>query len=563
MKTETKVDRGVFTDSVGVGSMTNDQRDAIGSPTKGTLILNTDTELLNYHDGTQWQFVGSSAPVAAGIDFIQQTARIDQNATLTGGSTLTSAFTSTSGSGVFNYSSGTYTMLRDADVFLSFSLQGGSDVQASIKVNGAGVAYDYTNINGTVGSVSWSSHLAIGDTFSFFNSGAQSSPSQHTSVLANAKVSNLMSTSALYAQNDKAVSFTSSTKIPSGTGHYHALTGNSITLGPGTYRLLGSCEFSASGAPGYTNVGCGWFAANGADDGVIPSPLTGMADVTVNTSGVYTDVQTFFTPRPDYGNGPVPEVEVTVMGSSATFYLVTYAALTTAANARIKVFPQYKKLNDFWIYGAYAIPPTVTRLTSGSGTYTTPAGVRYLKIKMVGGGGGGAGNGTAPGAGGNGGTTTFGTSLLTATGGNGGAASSPLPSTGGTATVNSPAITVQVFGGGAGGGGSGGSASTPGGAGGNSYFGGAGPGGGAGQVGIGASANSGSGGSGAGGLASVGGSAAGGAAGGYLEAILINPSATYPYAVGAGGTFGAAGGGTGAIVGAAGADGVIIIEEVY
>lgn len=49
--------------------------------------------------------------------------------------------------------------------------------------------------------------------------------------------------------------------------------------------------------------------------------------------------------------------------------------------------------------------PTLTKLLSGSGTYTTPAGVTYLKIKMLGSGGGGGGaiSGGAAGGGGAGG----------------------------------------------------------------------------------------------------------------------------------------------------------------
>jgi hypothetical protein len=47
--------------------------------------------------------------------------------------------------------------------------------------------------------------------------------------------------------------------------------------------------------------------------------------------------------------------------------------------------------------------PTVQTFTSGSGTYTTPAGVAYIRVRMVGGGGGGGcGNTTANGGGGGG-----------------------------------------------------------------------------------------------------------------------------------------------------------------
>ena len=35
--------------------------------------------------------------------------------------------------------------------------------------------------------------------------------------------------------------------------------------------------------------------------------------------------------------------------------------------------------------------PTVQRITTGSGNYTAPAGVKYLEVDLIGGGGGGAG----------------------------------------------------------------------------------------------------------------------------------------------------------------------------
>lgn len=77
-------------------------------------------------------------------------------------------------------------------------------------------------------------------------------------------------------------------------------------------------------------------------------------------------------------------------------------------------------------------PPQTTVEASGSGTYTTPLGARYLIVTMFGPGGPGSGGGTTPGNGtASASDTTFGTSLLTAakgaiatgtTHGNGGAA---------------------------------------------------------------------------------------------------------------------------------------------
>jgi hypothetical protein len=71
------------------------------------------------------------------------------------------------------------------------------------------------------------------------------------------------------------------------------------------------------------------------------------------------------------------------------------------------------------------IAPTVQKFTSGSGTYTKPANVLFLRVRLVGGGGGGGGSAASGnndgGTGTTGGNTTFGTTLLVANGGLGGA----------------------------------------------------------------------------------------------------------------------------------------------
>lgn len=170
--------------------------------------------------------------------------------------------------------------------------------------------------------------------------------------------------------------------------------------------------------------------------------------------------------------------------------------------------------------GSTSAPSVATKtLWSGSGTYTTPAGVSYLKIKMIGGGGGGSGSSVSTsangGVGGTGSTTTFGTSLLTANGGLGGDGSA-------------------VGAGGAGG----------------IYA----------AAGVAAASNTGAGGSGGGCTSSclVGN---GGGAGGYIEAVISSPNSSYTYSVGAGGAGGTPG--TGGINGGAGGSGVIFIEEHY
>lgn len=201
--------------------------------------------------------------------------------------------------------------------------------------------------------------------------------------------------------------------------------------------------------------------------------------------------------------------------------------------------------------------PTVQSFTSGSGTYTTPVNVLYIKIKMVGGGGGGGGSGTSKTVGTAGNTTSFGTSLLTCIGGGAGQIVATSFATGGSATINSPAIKISGTSGGNGaqmdtivGG-------TVGGAGAVSPFGGAGAGGNGGQNGQSASSNTGSGGGGAGGSTGSA-TAGGGGAGGYIEAIINSPSSSYSYVVGA-----AATGGTGAQTGGQGGSGYIVVEEHY
>jgi hypothetical protein len=227
---------------------------------------------------------------------------------------------------------------------------------------------------------------------------------------------------------------------------------------------------------------------------------------------------------------------------------------------------QYLKSN-----GASAIPtfasftaPTVQKFTTGSGTYTTPANVLYIKVELVGGGGGGGGGGNSGGsAGGAGGTTTFGTSLFTANGGSGGASgpSAGLGGAGGSTTVSGGITLINLTGGsGGGGGGSAAVSYCSGGMGATSYFGGAGGGGSNSTAGYAAISNSGSGGGGGEG-ANSNNSAGGGGAGGFIQALITSPSASYTYSIGTAGTAGTAG--TTGFAGGAGGSGIIIVTEYY
>lgn len=213
--------------------------------------------------------------------------------------------------------------------------------------------------------------------------------------------------------------------------------------------------------------------------------------------------------------------------------------------------------------------PTIQKFTSGTGTYTTPANVKWISVKMVGGGAGGWGSGSAQGTAAVAGVaSTFGTALLTANGGAITAAfNSAANAAGGTATVASPAIGTAISGGSATGTSYNGSSSpfygTFGSPGGNSAFGGGGGGGAVGVAGSAGATNSGSGGGGGGGaLSSSINSGPGGGAGGYIDAIIFAPlDATYGYAVGGGGAGGGAG--TSGFAGGAGGSGYIIVTEFY
>lgn len=204
--------------------------------------------------------------------------------------------------------------------------------------------------------------------------------------------------------------------------------------------------------------------------------------------------------------------------------------------------------------------PTRQIFLSGSGTYTTPANMRWMRIRMVGGGaGGGGGNSSSTST--VGGATCWATSgaacsspVLTANGGAGGSAIIQTPAGGSASGGN----VLNIAGGQAGP--PSGAANVGSGVGGSSCLGGAGGGNDSTGTGGAAAANSGSGGGGGGGNSTTS-VPSGGGAGGCVEHVITTPAATYTYAIGTGGA-GAAGSGGGG-TGGAGAAGQIIVEEFY
>lgn len=239
------------------------------------------------------------------------------------------------------------------------------------------------------------------------------------------------------------------------------------------------------------------------------------------------------------------------VGATYTHNAVTYTVLYTIASGTL-------------LHASGSAAPaasgTLTK-TGGTGDTTITYSAVYLpthaKVRLVGGGGGGGGGSSSGTNGGAGGNTTFGTSLLTANGGGLGVGGSGTPTggAGGTATIGTGAYGLALTG--ANGCAAGALQNEGGCTGGVSFFGGAGGGGLSQSAGVAAAANSGSGGGSGGGGATTQAGGSGGA-GGYIEAIIPSPGATYSYAIGAAG---AAGGGP--YVGGAGGSGLIIVEEHF
>jgi hypothetical protein len=327
------------------------------------------------------------------------------------------------------------------------------------------------------------------------------------------------------------------TSASSGSSGITQLTGD-VTAGPGSGSQVATLA-TVNGSPGTTTLSTITTNGKGLVTSNSSATTTGSGSVVLATS------PTLVTPA----LGTPSSVTLT-NGTGLPIVAGTTGTLTVARGGTGQITLS-------------AFVPTVQKFTSGSGTYTTPAGVTWIRVTMVGGGGGGGGGGSAGGTGGTGGNTTFGTTLLTANGGGGGTGSGTTTGgTGGTASLGSGPVGNALQGGtgegsgfldSAGRGQSGSGASSP--------FGGAGTAVWASNSATAAISNTGSGG-GSGGGGTTTPTGAGGGAGGYVDAIITSPSATYSYSVGAAGTAGAAGGG-GGVAGAPGGSGLIIVEEHY
>jgi hypothetical protein len=347
--------------------------------------------------------------------------------------------------------------------------------------------------------------------------------------------------------------------LPDATGTI-ALTSSSIT---GNAATATSLTGGAGGSiPYQSSANTTAMLANGSVGQLLRSAGTTAAPVwstptypNTATSGklLVGDGTNIVLSTPTFPNASATTRKIIVSdGTNWTASTETYAVPGTSGNVM-----QSNGTN--WTSVAITLP-TIQKFTSSSGTYTTPAGVTWIKIIMIGAGGGGGGSGTGGGTGGTGGTTTFGTTLLSCVGGAGGAPATANGPTGGTASLGTGPIGIALTGG-QGQIGNGAVANGSGGSGAYTPFGGGGSGGNNGNPGFAGVTNTGAGGGGAGAGMGTGNPAAGGASGGFIDAIINSPTTTYSYAIGAAGTAGSAG--TSGYAGGVGGSGVIIVEEHY
>ena len=367
--------------------------------------------------------------------------------------------------------------------------------------------------------------------------------------------------------NGSTTAFTMSVAPATSSSILVNITG--VTQAPSTYSVVGTTlTFSTAPPVGTANISVRYLGIPAS--GVVTTAYRTLTEFTATAS------QTTFTP-PSYTVGFLNVYRNGVMLGSTDYTATNGTTVVLAVGALVgdtvttESFYVSSVLNalpvtggtisgNLVVTGTTSInnPHTMQVFTSGSGTYTKPAGCVAIKVRCVGGGGGGEGSGTGGGVGAAtaGGTTTFGTSLLTATG----AAlfSGNLGGIGGTGTVNSPASGFGVSGQ-SGVGAANLGAYVPGFAGGSNPLG---HGGQSGYAAAGQTARGYGGGGASGGLAASGGyNGYSGGAGGYLEAIIAAPSGTYSYSVGAAGAGGGAG--TSGYAGGAGSAGIVIVEEYY
>lgn len=376
-------------------------------------------------------------------------------------------------------------------------------------------------------------------------------------------------TSAKVTYNAKGL-VTSGTTLSSGD------IPNNAANTSGTAAGLSATLGVASGGTGSTTLTSGSvLIGNGTSAPTSVAPGTS-GNVLQNVGGVWTSA------APGAGTYSVPVSQTFTITGTTTGQLVicssanaTVGATYTSSGHTYTVLSTLSGGTKLFVSGTPILSGAGSPLTKASGTgdssitfssmipmatYTPSAGVLYDEIYMAGAGGGGSGSGTGTSGvpGGAGSDSYFGANLLFTGGGSGGVNFGTGGGGAGSSSffINSPAtqiLTIPGTNGGAG------SNTSQGGSGGSTPFGGCGSDNIAGSNATGY----GSGGGGAGSGGSVLNCGGGGGAGYYLEAILPNPTGTYPYIIGSVSGGNGGGSGTAGAAGGSGLGGVIKIIEHF
>lgn len=183
-----------------------------------------------------------------------------------------------------------------------------------------------------------------------------------------------MSTGELIAQTPTPLTASSSVKTPTASGNYNAMTGNSLTLTAGKWRLVGNCSFDNGGsAPAYLTVACGWTSANGNDTTTQPGILSAVANLTVLTPMVSDYPAYLNLASAANARLALPSIDVSC-SATCTVYLMPFATATTIANARVTAYASATKVPDFTMYG---VTPNFEILTTNSTTKTPAANTNW------------------------------------------------------------------------------------------------------------------------------------------------------------------------------------------
>jgi len=125
------------------------------------------------------------------------------------------------------------------------------------------------------------------------------------------------------------ISQTSSPKTSTGSGKWLQMSGNSVTLSGGKWRLSGTCRFYfQTSQPNYSQVMCAWKGANGDDTTTTPS------DVTIQ-AGLHYHLINFEPYSVRNYSMNAPEVRIDASSSAVTVYLDSNIEAGTPANTVI------------------------------------------------------------------------------------------------------------------------------------------------------------------------------------------------------------------------------------